>query len=108
VRFAYAQIGKPYGWGSAGPNAYDCSGLTSAAWRVAGVRLPHNAARQWYAVTRISRAELRPGDLVFYYNSIQHVGMYVGGGRIVHAPTFGEAVRVERMGYAPILGYGRP
>jgi cell wall-associated NlpC family hydrolase len=107
VRFAYGQLGKPYRWGGSGPGGYDCSGLTSAAWARAGVTLPHNSAAQWRAVHPISRAELRQGDLVFYYADIHHVALYVGGDRVVHAPNHGERVRVERMGYAPIYGYGR-
>jgi cell wall-associated NlpC family hydrolase len=108
VRYAYRQLGKPYQWGGSGPSGYDCSGLTSAAWGAAGVSLPHNAAAQWNAVSPISRPELRQGDLVFYYADIHHVAIYVGGGRVVHAPNYGERVRVERMGYAPIYGHGRP
>ena len=69
--------------------------------------LPHNSAAQWQAVHPVSRAELRQGDLVFYYADIHHVAIYVGGGRVVHAPNYGERVRVERMGYAPIYGFGR-
>jgi cell wall-associated NlpC family hydrolase len=108
VRFAYAQLGKGYQWGGSGPQAYDCSGLTSAAWRAAGVTLPHNSARQWSAVDPISRAELQPGDIVFYYADIHHVGLYVGNDRIVHAPSYGQRIRVESMTYAPVYGYGRP
>lgn len=108
VRYAYAQLGKPYQWGGSGPGGYDCSGLTSAAWRAGGVPLPHNSARQWHAVDPISRAELRQGDLVFYYRDIHHVAIYVGEGRVVHAPTYGERIRVDPMGYAPIYGFGRP
>jgi cell wall-associated NlpC family hydrolase len=108
TRFAYAQLGKGYQWGGSGPQAYDCSGLTSAAWRAAGVHLPHNSARQWNAVDPISRAELQPGDIVFYYADIHHVGLYVGDGRIIHAPSYGQRIRVESMSYAPIYGYGRP
>lgn len=108
VRFAYAQLGKQYRFGSDGPNSYDCSGLTSAAWAKAGVPLPHNARRQWRAVSRVSRDELKPGDLVFYYRSIHHVGMYVGGGKMIHAPQHGEPVRVDNVDYQPIHGYGRP
>lgn len=107
VRFAHAQIGKPYRWAGSGPDAYDCSGLTAAAWRAAGVELPHNAARQWRAVTPISRADMRQGDLVFYYRDIHHVGIYQGDGKIIHAPRYGERIRVEDMDYAPIHGYGR-
>ncbi|MDG4763592.1 NlpC/P60 family protein [Solwaraspora sp. WMMD406] len=108
VAFAYAQLGKPYRWGSAGPGSYDCSGLTSAAWAKAGVRLPHNARRQFGVVTRVSRSQLAPGDLVFFYSNVQHVGIYVGDGKMIHAPRHGERVRVERIDYQPIRGYGRP
>lgn len=108
VRFAFRQLGKPYQWGAEGPYGYDCSGLTLAAWRAAGVHLPHNAARQWQSVTAVSRAELRQGDLVFYYGDIHHVALYAGDGRVVHAPTQGEPVRVQPMGFAPIYGFGRP
>ena len=108
VAFAYAQIGKPYEWGADGPGSYDCSGLTSAAWQAAGVSLPHNAARQYDAVNHVSRAELRPGDLVFYYSDIHHVAMYVGNGSVIHAPTSGDHVRVQRLEHAPVQGFGRP
>jgi cell wall-associated NlpC family hydrolase len=108
VRFAYAQLGKEYRFGGDGPNSYDCSGLTSAAWARAGVPLPHNARRQWRAVHRVSRDELKPGDLIFYYRSIHHVAMYVGGGKMIHAPQHGEPVRVDDVDYQPIHGYGRP
>jgi len=108
VRFVYAQLGKAYLWGGSGPNGYDCSGLTAAAWRAAGVDLPHNARAQYGAVNHVSRGQLQPGDLVFYYGNIQHVGMYVGGGRIIHAPQHGERIRFDRVDYQPVHGYGRP
>ncbi|MFB9237260.1 NlpC/P60 family protein [Plantactinospora siamensis] len=108
VRFAYAQLGKSYRWGASGPDGYDCSGLTSAAWAAAGVRLPHNAARQWRAVPHVGRSELRPGDLIFYYPSIHHVAIYVGGGRMIHAPRTGEQIRVDAVDSQPVHGYGRP
>ncbi|MFY1635821.1 NlpC/P60 family protein [Solwaraspora sp. WMMB335] len=108
VAFAHAQLGKPYRWGSAGPYSYDCSGLTSAAWAKAGVRLPHNARRQFGVVTRIGRDQLRPGDLVFFYSNVQHVGIYIGSGKMIHAPRHGELVQIERIDYQPIRGYGRP
>jgi cell wall-associated NlpC family hydrolase len=107
VAFAYAQLGKPYRWGADGPDSYDCSGLTSAAWQAAGVTLPHNAARQYRAVSHVSRLALRPGDLVFYYRDIHHVAMYVGNDSVVHAPTSGDHVRIQRIDHAPIQGYGR-
>lgn len=108
VAFAFAQLGKPYRWGAEGPNSYDCSGLTLAAWRTAGVHLPHNAARQYAATAHLSRAELRPGDLVFFYGRISHVGLYIGDGRMIHAPEFGEDVRVSPIDSQPIHGFGRP
>jgi peptidoglycan DL-endopeptidase CwlO len=108
VRFAFRQLGKPYRWGRSGPDAYDCSGLTSAAWASAGVPLPHNSGRQYGAVGRIRRADLRPGDLVFYYGRISHVGIYVGGGKIVHAPEYGESIRFDDVDYQPVHGFGRP
>src|SRR2546423_14294102 len=86
VRFAYGQLGKPYRWGAAGPNSFDCSGLTMASWKAAGVGLPHSAALQWAQVRHLSRAELKPGDLVFYYGNIHHVAIYIGGGKGSHAP----------------------
>ncbi|MDG4828345.1 NlpC/P60 family protein [Solwaraspora sp. WMMD1047] len=108
VRFAVAQLGKPYQWGGSGPGGYDCSGLTSAAWAAAGVQLPHNAARQWSVVNKISRADRRPGDLVFYYADIHHVAIYVGADRIVHAPRPGKRIRMDRFDYQPIHSLGRP
>ncbi|MBE1485289.1 C40 family peptidase [Plantactinospora soyae] len=108
VRFAYAQLGKGYRWGGSGPDGYDCSGLTSAAWAAAGVRLPHNAARQWRVVTQVSRAARQAGDLVFYYRDLHHVAIYIGGGKIIHAPRTGTRIRIDRVDYQPIRGYGRP
>jgi cell wall-associated NlpC family hydrolase len=108
VRFAYAQLGKPYEWGGSGPSGYDCSGLTSSAWRAAGISLPHNARAQYGAVAHISRGALRPGDLVFYYGDIHHVALFVGDGKIIHAPQQGERIRFDRFDYQPIHGYGRP
>jgi cell wall-associated NlpC family hydrolase len=108
VRFAYAQLGKRYKWAGEGPDGYDCSGLTAAAWRAAGVKLPHNAARQWRSVKRISRAERQPGDLIFYYADIHHVGIYIGDGNVIHAPRTGKNIRIDRVDYQPIHGYGRP
>jgi cell wall-associated NlpC family hydrolase len=108
VRFAYAQLGHPYRWGADGPGSYDCSGLTMAAWRAAGVALPHNAAMQWATVAHIARTDLAPGDLVFYYGDLHHVGIYIGADRIIHAPTVGQDVEIAPIDEAPIYGYGRP
>lgn len=108
VAFAFGQLGKPYRWGAAGPNSYDCSGLALAAWHAAGVGLPHNAARQHRSTTPVSRAEVRPGDLVFFYRPISHVGVYIGGGKMIHAPEYGENVRVSPIDIQPVHGFGRP
>lgn len=108
ISFACAQIGKPYGWGTAGPNTYDCSGLVKAAWAQAGISLPHNAAAQRSAVRYVDRSELRPGDLVFYYAGLSHVGLYAGDGWIVHAPQAGDVVRMDPIDKMPVHSYGRP
>jgi cell wall-associated NlpC family hydrolase len=93
VRFAYRQIGKPYRWGGAGPRSYDCSGLAMAAWRRAGLRLPHRADLQHRAIRRkVPLKHLRPGDLVFFSGN-NHVGIYVGRRRFIHAPHTGTVVR---------------
>ncbi|MEH1101823.1 C40 family peptidase [Micromonospora sp. CPCC 205561] len=106
VRYAYGAIGKPYVWAADGPNGYDCSGLTSAAWRAAGKSLPHNTRMQWGAVAHIGRGELRPGDLVFY-SGLGHVALYVGGGQVIDAPSAGRNVLKRGMNLMPIQGYGR-
>lgn len=106
VDYAWGALGKKYEMNAEGPNAYDCSGLTKAAWRVAGYSLPHNAAAQHSSTAHISRADLAPGDLIFYYGD-DHVGIYIGGGMIIHAPTYGEPVKKERVDAMPITGYGR-
>jgi cell wall-associated NlpC family hydrolase len=106
VRFAYNAIGTPYVWAGDGPNGYDCSGLTQAAWRAAGRSLPHNAAMQWDKVAKISRSELKPGDLVFY-SGLGHVGIYVGSNQIIHAPSFGQTVKLVSVNIMTPYGYGR-
>jgi cell wall-associated NlpC family hydrolase len=106
VTFAYNAIGKMYSYGADGPNTYDCSGLTSAAWRAAGKSLPHNAAAQYSATTRISRSQLKPGDLVFYRGN-QHVGIYVGGQQIIDASRAGQPVKKRTIDIMTPNGYGR-
>ncbi|RZT80695.1 NlpC/P60 family protein [Micromonospora violae] len=106
VRYAFGAIGKPYVWAGDGPNGYDCSGLTSAAWRAAGKSLPHNTRMQWSAVTRIGRGDLRPGDLVFY-SGLGHVALYVGDGQVIDAPSAGRNVLKRGMNMMSIQGYGR-
>jgi cell wall-associated NlpC family hydrolase len=94
VEFALAQVGKPYVFGAAGPDAYDCSGLTMAAWAAAGVSLPHSAADQYNYGTHVPLSDLSPGDLIFMYSPIGHVTIYIGDGMMVSAPTEGENVSV--------------
>jgi cell wall-associated NlpC family hydrolase len=97
VVFALAQVGKPYRWGSGGPGSYDCSGLTSAAWRAAGVSLPHSAAGQYRYGTHVSFSQLLPGDLMFLYRPIGHVEIYIGNGLAVSAPQSGENIKVIQV-----------
>jgi cell wall-associated NlpC family hydrolase len=99
LAFARAQIGKPYVWGATGPDSYDCSGLTQAAWKAAGVGLPRVTYDQVDAGTTVSLAEAQPGDLVFFYDDISHVGLYIGNGMMIHAPKPGAYVREESIYY---------
>ncbi|WP_250287856.1 C40 family peptidase [Streptomyces atroolivaceus] len=108
LAFAAAQIGKPYVWGATGPSSYDCSGLTQAAWREAGVDLPRTTWDQVEVGTRVATADLQPGDLVFFYDDISHVGIYKGDGMMIHAPKPGANVREESIYYMPIYGSVRP
>ncbi|MFF3751143.1 NlpC/P60 family protein [Streptomyces sp. NPDC002018] len=108
LAFARAQIGKPYVWGASGPSSYDCSGLTQAAWREAGVALPRTTWDQVEAGTRVATGDLLPGDLVFFYDDISHVGIYIGDGMMIHAPKPGANVREESIYYMPIYGSIRP
>jgi cell wall-associated NlpC family hydrolase len=108
VKFAYQQLGKTYKFAAEGPNAYDCSGLVMASWKQAGVVLPHNALRQYKTVRPITRAELKPGDLVFYYHDVSHVAIYIGDNRVIEAPQPGEKISMRMIDFAPIVGYGRP
>jgi cell wall-associated NlpC family hydrolase len=108
VAFAYRAIGLPYVWGATGPGSYDCSGLTQAAWRAAGVSLPRTTYTQINAGTRVSRSQLRPGDLVFFYSGVSHVGLYIGGGQMIHAPHPGSTVRIAPISEMPFAGAVRP
>jgi cell wall-associated NlpC family hydrolase len=106
---ACSLIGKPYIWGAAGPAGYDCSGLTATAWAAVGVTLGHYTGWQWNEGKPVTRAQLRPGDLVFYYDDLHHMGIYVGGGWMVHAPHTGDYVRMAPIDRGmPIAGYRRP
>jgi cell wall-associated NlpC family hydrolase len=108
VQFAYAQLGKPYQWGAAGPGSYDCSGLAMMAWRAAGVSLPHNAAMQQASIPSVSLSSLQPGDLVFLGDPAYHVMIYIGGGRVIQAPYTGADVEISSLSGMSPSGAGRP
>ncbi|MFF4264150.1 C40 family peptidase [Streptomyces virginiae] len=108
VAFAYSAIGKPYVWGATGPGSFDCSGLTQAAWRSAGVSLPRTTYTQINAGRRVSRDQLAPGDLVFFYSGVTHVGLYIGNGQMIHAPRPGSTVRLAPIDSMPWAGASRP
>jgi peptidoglycan DL-endopeptidase CwlO len=97
VAEAKRQLGKPYQWAGAGPDTFDCSGLTMWAWSHAGKSLPHNAAAQYNATARVAIADLQPGDLVFFGSDLHHVGLYVGSGQMINAPSTGEVVRYDSI-----------
>ncbi|WP_242625067.1 C40 family peptidase [Krasilnikovia cinnamomea] len=106
---ACSLIGKPYIWAAAGPRGYDCSGMTLAAWAAAGVSLRHYTKWQWADNKPVSRGELKPGDLVFWYSDLHHMGMYVGNDTVVHATHTGDYVRMAKMDdVGPIAGFRRP
>ncbi|MYV49319.1 NlpC/P60 family protein [Streptomyces sp. SID2888] len=107
VAYAYAKLGSPYVWGATGPHAFDCSGLVQAAYRSAGVALPRTTYAQIGAGRRVSRAELRPGDLVFFYSGVSHVGIYVGRGQMIHAPNPSAPVRLAPVDQMPFAGATR-
>jgi cell wall-associated NlpC family hydrolase len=92
-----AQLGDPYVWAAAGPDAFDCSGLTQYAYAAAGIALPHSSSMQSTMGTPVSTAALQPGDLLFFYSPVSHVGMYIGNGQMVHASTYGEPVKVASI-----------
>ena len=108
VAYATAQIGKPYEWGAEGPKTYDCSGLTSQAWAAAGHAIPRTSQEQWKQLQHVDIKDMRPGDLIIYFDDASHVGMYIGDGAIVHAPRPGRTVTITGAGSMPILGVVRP
>jgi cell wall-associated NlpC family hydrolase len=107
VQAAMAQVGKPYVWGAAGPNSYDCSGLVQWAWAQQSVALPRVAAEQQAWATPVPISQLAPGDLVFFGNPAHHVGMYIGGGLMVDAPHSGASVSVAPIWWDDLAGFGR-
>lgn len=94
VAFARAQLGKPYVFATAGPDTYDCSGLTMAAWAAAGARMPHYSGAQAALFPKVGWDQLQPGDIVVFYSDYHHVGLYIGGGMMIHAPQTGDVVKI--------------
>jgi cell wall-associated NlpC family hydrolase len=97
VAYVKSKVGDPYVWGASGPNAFDCSGLTMAAWAAAGVSLGHYTGAQYGETSRVSRSDLQPGDLIFFYGGLSHVGMYIGGGLMIHASNPSTGVEVSSL-----------
>ncbi|MDT0265245.1 NlpC/P60 family protein [Streptomyces sp. DSM 44915] len=108
IAFAESQLGKPYVWGATGPNSYDCSGLTQAAWLAAGVEIPRVTWDQVNIGTSVTRSQLQPGDLVFFYDDISHVGLYVGNNQMIHAPKPGDIIKYESIDNMPWHSAVRP
>jgi cell wall-associated NlpC family hydrolase len=108
VAYAMSKVGDSYSWGASGPNSFDCSGLTMRAYAQAGISLPHSSSAQYGSGRHISEGSLQPGDLVFYYSPIHHVGIYIGGGMIVHAANPGEGVTIAPLYSMPYDGAVRP
>jgi cell wall-associated NlpC family hydrolase len=105
LRWALGVRGDPYVWGAAGPKAFDCSGLVMWAYAKVGIHLDHFTGDQWQEGEHISRSQLRPGDLVFFFPTISHVGMYIGNGLMVDAPSFGQDVMVQRIYWSAAVGF---
>ena len=97
VDTALAQQGDAYVWAGSGPEVFDCSGLTQFAFAAAGISLPHSSRMQSAMGTPVAQADLQPGDMVFFYSPVSHVGIYLGNGQIVHAPTAGDVVKVSDL-----------
>ncbi|MCX5601217.1 NlpC/P60 family protein [Streptomyces phaeochromogenes] len=106
--FAYAQLGKPYEWGSTGPNSFDCSGLVGASWRTAGVSLPRTVKEMYDAGRKVAKSDLQPGDVIYWYNDNQHNGMYVGNGKAIHAPRTGKNIEIVPLDSMPFFAASRP
>lgn len=108
VAIAKRYLGAPYRWAADGPNSFDCSGFTMFVYRQVGVSLPHSSRAQIHYGQRVSRSNLEPGDLVFFGSPIHHVGIYVGGGRYIHAPSSGDVVKISSLSRSDYAGACRP
>jgi cell wall-associated NlpC family hydrolase len=108
VGIALRYLGRPYQWAASGPARFDCSGFTMFVYAQVGVSLPHSSAAQINSGARVSRANLQPGDLVFFGSPIHHVGMYIGGGKMVHSPHTGDVVSIDPIDGRGFVGGCRP
>ncbi|WP_116022245.1 C40 family peptidase [Thermomonospora umbrina] len=98
VKYAYKQIGDPYRYGATGPGSWDCSGLAGGSWRKAGVKLPRTTYAIYGAVKhKVRYSKLKPGDLLFFYGGRSHMGIYVGKGYMIHAPSSGKRVQKVKL-----------
>jgi len=104
LRAAMTKLGDPYVWGGAGPDQFDCSGLVMWSYAQVGISLDHFTGNQWNEGQHISRSQLQPGDLVFFFADISHVGMYIGNGLMIDAPTFGEPVQIQQVFWSAFVG----
>jgi cell wall-associated NlpC family hydrolase len=105
LKWALSRIGDPYVWGAAGPNEFDCSGLVMWAYAHVGISLEHFTGDQWNEGVHVPRSELKPGDLIFFFSTISHVGMYIGKGMMVDAPTQGQDVQIQAVYWGSVVGY---
>jgi cell wall-associated NlpC family hydrolase len=108
IAFAQQQLGKPYVWGATGPGSFDCSGLTQAAYKAAGISLPRTTYDQVNVGSRVSEANLQPGDLIFFFSDVSHVGLYIGNGEMIHAPHTGTVVKIAPITEMPFYAAVRP
>jgi peptidoglycan DL-endopeptidase CwlO len=108
VQIALKYLGRPYQWAASGPYAFDCSGFTMFVYAQVGVRLPHSSRAQINCGARVDRANLQPGDLLFFYSPIHHVAIYIGGGKMVHAPHTGDVVSIDPVYWGDFAGACRP
>jgi cell wall-associated NlpC family hydrolase len=109
LQAAYSMMGTPYQYGGSSPETgFDCSGFTMWAWSHAGVYLPHSSAAQYASLPQVAQSDLQPGDLVFFYSPISHVGIYVGGGSMIHSPQTGSVVSVVPIYWDSFVGAARP
>jgi len=106
--WARSRKGSRYQYGATGPHRFDCSGLTRWAYARIGKSLPHSSSAQYASTRHVAISDLQPGDLVFYYSPISHVGIYIGGGRIIHAPHPGQSVEIASLHMMPLVGAARP